>query len=264
MTTILTDPALKELETLLEGSRRDLAAVYREWRAGLTPQDMATSRGHHDLKKVKSNLASLRILFGREELPKVGKGRQGALYEAHFWLNSDEILSPELTRHFEKLLFKGEKTNTRRSDMYEPLHAPENRSVYEQARDNTREGDVSGVYVLSRKLLVEEHKVLGKDLIVKLGWSHNVWDRLSNAQTWDHEKLEVLRVYSCKSPNFYEARFHIVLDTLGLSLKSDGGKEWFTVKNLNIIDSIAESLELETVDLNNGNVLESITDSKNR
>lgn len=70
MSTTLTPTALREIEDLLSTSRRGLSDAYREWRVGLTPQAMAQERGNADLKKVKDNLAALRVLFGREPLPQ--------------------------------------------------------------------------------------------------------------------------------------------------------------------------------------------------
>lgn len=246
MPTTLTPAAIKELEQLLWNSRRSLSEVYREWRTGASIEEMAIARNHADLKQIKDTMSALRVLFGREQLPNRGKGRQQAIYEAQFWLNSDLYLSAELIEHFEKILVRAEKTNTRRHDRYEPPIVPK-RSVYTQAREVQKlEGDVSGIYVISKKSFVELHEALGRPLLVKIGWSTNVWDRITNAQTWDPDPIEVMRVYPCENPNFIEGKIHIVLDTLGCREDSGGGKEWFNV-SMELIDSIAKTLNLEDV-----------------
>lgn len=242
MPTTLTPIALRELEELLWNSRRSLSEIYREWRVGATVQEMAEQRSHEDLKKIKDTLSALRVLFGREPLSKRGVGRQQAIYEAAFWLNSDFYLSAELQDHFENILIKGEKTNTRRNGEYEPPLPPP-RSVYKQARDNSSEGDSPGIYVLTKTSFKELHEITGKPLLVKIGWSNKVWDRISGAQTWDPDPLVILRIFPCKNPNALEAKFHICLDTLGLTYDNGGGKEWFHA-SLSLIDEIAKSLSL--------------------
>lgn len=210
---------------------------------GASVQTMAEQRGHPDLKRVKDSLSALRVLFGREPLPKRGGGRQQAINEAAQWLNSDSYLSPELQQHFEQILVKAEKTNTRR-DGYEVPRAPQSRSVYQQARDATSVSDETGIYVLTKKSFQELHEATGKPLMVKIGWSNNVWDRISNAQTWDPDPLVVLRIYPCANPNTLEAKIHICLDTLGLGYEGGGGREWFTA-DPSLIDSLAGALGLE-------------------
>ena len=243
MPTVLTPAALRELEELLGSSRRAIAEIYREWKAGMDPQEMALQRGHEDLKRVKAQLAALRILFGREPLPKQGGGRQQAITEASHWLHSDSYLSPELQEHLEHLLRKAEKTNTRRSDLYAVPDIPK-RSVYQQARDATAGGDTTGIYVLTKKSFRELSEVTGRPLLVKIGWSNQVWDRISGAQTFEPDPLEVLRIYPCSNPNVLEAKLHICLDTLGLNYEGGGGREWFTA-DLPLIDSLAAALGLK-------------------
>jgi hypothetical protein len=233
MPTLLTPSAIGELEELLWNSRREVSEIYREWKSGLTIQAMAEARNHSDLKKVKNLVHSLKILFGREMLPVRGRGRQQAIYEAAFFLNSDFYLSPELTEHLEKILLKAEKTNVRRNSNYEPPEIPK-RSIYTQARSSAVEGDFSAVYVIGS----EESE------LVKIGWSNNVWDRITNAQTWSPEPIKALRIFPCKNPNLYEAKLHIILDTLKLRVDHGGGKEWF-VAPLTLIDEIAKALGLE-------------------
>lgn len=248
MPTVLTPSALKELESLLSTSRRSTAEIYREWKAGLDPQAMAEARGHEDLKKVKESLSALRVLFGREPLPKRGQGRQQALNEASHWLHSDSYLSAELQEHFESLLHKGEKTNTRRKDLYDPLVPPTSRSVYRQGAEATAAGDEPGIYVITRKSFLEESEARNQAPLVKIGWSHKVWDRISGAQTWDPDPIVVLRIYPTPTPNVLEARIHICLDTLGLGYEGGGGREWFKA-SLPLLDELAKSLGLEPQDL---------------
>lgn len=205
---------------------------------------MAEQRGHEDLKRVKASLSALRVLFGREPLPRRGSGRQQAINEASSILNSDTYLSPELQEHLERILLKAEKTNARRADGYEPPLPPK-RSVYQQARDAvSKNGDESGIYVLTRQSFKDLHEATGKPLLVKVGWSNNVWDRISGAQTFDPDGLIVLRIFPCRNPQTLEAKLHICLDTLGLSYDGGGGKEWFNV-DLALIDSLAGALGLE-------------------
>lgn len=243
MPTLLTPLTLKELEEILWNSRRSLSSVYREWRVGATVQEMALQRAHEDLKKIKDSISALRVLFGRESLPRQGKGRQQAINEASYILNSDHYLSVELQDHLEKILFKAEKTNIRRNENYEsPL--PPKRSVYTEARLQSAEGDESGVYIVSKTEFIEASKLSGATPLIKIGWSNSIWDRLSGLQTWEPDPIEILRIFPCANANTVEAKLHICLDTLGLGYDNGGGKEWFHVE-LPLIDNIAAALGLE-------------------
>lgn len=234
----LTDDAIRELSELLKTSRRSLSDFYRQYNSRLSIEDIARSNGHADLKKVRSQFSALQIIFGREKLPKRGGGRQQAIYEAEFWLKSNEMLSDELIEHFETILKLAEKTNTRRSDIYSPPTPPKHFTL----KDRPREGDFSGVYALTTQ--ANQRNSDGKTIRIKIGWSHMIWDRISSAQTWDPEPLIILRVFPCINPNIVESKMHIVLDTLGLGVKEGGGIEWFDVP-LELIDSVAAALQLE-------------------
>ena len=244
MPTTLTPPALKELEELLWHSRRQLSETYREWKVGLAEEAMAEKRAHHDLIKVKNQLQALRILFGREPLPKHGGGRQQALYEAQHWLSSPTPLSEELERHLRNLLLRGERTNIRKGDNYVPLKAPEERKTFDPATAPRPSTDDAGVYVVSRQAFMLLGEATGKPPLVKIGWSHNVWDRISSAQTWEPDPLQVLRIFRCSDPQSFETKLHICLDTLGLAHGGGGGREWFYA-DLSLIDALASSLGLE-------------------
>lgn len=241
MPTTLTTPALKELEDLLKNSRRFLSEVYREYRVGSTVEEIAEARKKTP-KEIRDIFSALRILFGRKALPPQGDGRQQAIYEAEYFLNSDLELSTELVDHFEKLLVKAERTNRRTGEFYKPPKIPRKRVTREQRR--RRQERESAVYVVTRKAYLRLAEATGEAPLLKLGWSDSVWDRLAGLQTWDPEPIEVLRVYPCENPNTVEAKLHIVLDTLGLHYEGGGGREWFTAE-LELIDAAARALGLE-------------------
>lgn len=241
MASTLTRPALKELEELLKNSRRFLSEVYREYRVGSTLEEIAEARGKRP-REIEELFSALRILFGRKALPRAGDGRQQAIYEADYFLRSDEELSPELEDHFRKILHKAEGTNLRRSGGYTPPTPPEKRVTREELR--RREHRESAVYVLTRKSYLHLSKITAGPLLLKIGWSDSVRERLSSAQTWDPDPIEVLRVFPCEHPHRVETKLHIVLDTLGLRYDGGGGREWFTV-DLDLIDQVAASLGLK-------------------
>lgn len=233
MPSTLTPPAIAELRELLWSSRRQLSEIYRLWNAGYSIEEIALENGDPDLGRVRNSISSLKVLFGRAPLPKSGHGRQGAINEADSWLKSNFELSHELEEHFRQILKQAGRTNLRENYLV-PAPAPNRQTITD-----------GGVYVISRATFLQEHQKTGKGLVVKIGWSTNVWDRLAGAQTWDPEPIEVLRIYPCQSPNVIEAKFHICLDTLKLGFGiAGGGREWFRVKDMDIIDSIAENLEL--------------------
>jgi hypothetical protein len=236
--TTLTEAAVKEMEELLKFSRRSLSSFYRSYSSGLTLEEIARSRGALDLRKVKEELNALRVLFGREPLPKRGAGRQQAIYEAEYWLHSDRFLSEEVTEHFEKLLKLAEKTNTRRKDSYEAPLPPKTYSMKDRPRG---EQDYPAVYILTSQRFLEQTSESGTTM--KIGWSQKVWDRVASAQTWDPEPVKLLRLFPCIDPQLMEAKFHIVLDTLSLGIGEGGGKEWFHAR-LELIDEVARGLEL--------------------
>lgn len=244
MPTLLTPAALKELEDLLRSSRRQLSEIYREHSSGLTVEEMAQERGHSDTKRIRDHLSALRILFGHEMLPKQGRGRQTAIYEADYWLNGDRILSDELTNHLQRILKRAGKTNLRQ-DYQTPQPPPRPFVRAKQMEELLRRRDaLPAVYVVTKKSFLEVADLKGEAPLVKIGWSTKVWDRLSGAQTWDPDPIEVLRVYPCANPNTVEAKIHICLDTLGLAYDNGGGKEWFQA-DLELIDQIAKSLGLQ-------------------
>lgn len=237
--SVLTDDAIKEIATLLKSSRRRLSDFYRKYDSGLSLEEIAKLEGDFDLKRVKSSLSTLRIIFGRDPLPKRGSGRQQAVYEADFWLKSDTILSDEVTAYFETILVQAERTNTRRKDIYDPPLPPTRFTLKDRPKDGD---DYSAVYVLTRKSFLRDAEG-NKKVKVKIGWSHKVWDRIASAQTWDPEPLNILRVFPCINPNIVESKMHIVLDTLNLGISQGGGIEWFEA-SLDLIDEIADALDL--------------------
>lgn len=244
MVSLLTPDALKELSRALKSSRRAIAEIYRYSTLGLSANEVSLLVGDTDPRRVNDHLSSLKILFGNEILPKRGQGRQKAITEAERLLSGNLVFSDELASHLETILLRAEKTNTRRADGYQPPSVPR-RSVYQQAREAVAgAGDGSGIYVVSKAGLIEDGQKSGQPPLVKIGWSNNVWDRLSGLQTWEPEPIEVLRLFPCSNPNTIEAKIHICLDTLGLAYDGGGGKEWFSAP-LPLIDAIASSLGLE-------------------
>jgi hypothetical protein len=238
MATNLTPSALQELDELMWSSRRKISSVYRYWKMGHAREEIAQELSESNLSKIDDSTSTLKILFGRKSLPTKGSGRQDAIYEADFWLKSNLHLSAELEDHFRQLLSQAGRTNLRANYV-----TPD----YRQGRYVSHEQ--GGVYIVSRKSFVELHRVTQKPLVLKLGWSINVWDRLAGAQTWDPDPLEILRIFPCHNPNIVEAKFHICLDTLNLGYGTPGGgREWFST-NLSLIDNIAQSLNLSnTID----------------
>jgi len=242
MMTTLTPAALAELGELLKLSRRKLAEIYREYSHGMTAEEIAESRGYPDPRRVLDYLSALRILFGRQPLPKRGEGRQIVIAEADHWLNADVLLSDELVQHFNKILFEAKRTNQRAATGYVPPEPVSERVKPRRKRPNGADGRQAGIYVLTRKEFFEKASDDGRFLL-KIGYSDTVWERIASAQTWDPEPLLLLRVYLVENPKEVETKFHIVLDTLNQRVEAGGGVEWFDTK-MTLIDSIAESLDL--------------------
>lgn len=238
MPTTLTPPALKELEEILKTSRRNLSDIYRENRFSATVEEIAIAKAK-SVKEIKDSLSALRVLFGHKPLPKQGHGRQQALNEAHSILTSPQNISQELEDHLGNLLVKGEKTNRRQAPYASP-RAPQQRP---KASKFTEE---SGIYVVTQSSYLRLAEATGEPLLVKIGWSHSIHERIGNFQTWDPEPVQTLRIFPCKDPNFVEAKIHICLDTLGFNHTAGGGREWFTAP-LELIDAIASSLGLVNV-----------------
>lgn len=242
MLTTLTPAALAELSDLFRMSRRKLAEIYREYSHGLTPEEIAEMKGYADPRKVNECLSALRVLFGRQALSKRGDGRQLVLSEAEHWLKADVILSDELQSHFNKLLHTGKRTNQRISDKYSPPEPVLEKIKPRKRRPNGSDGRQAGIYILTRKEFLDSHEN-GGPLLIKIGYSDTVWERIGNAQTWDPEPIALLRVYLVENPKEIEMKFHVVLDTLGQRHDAGGGVEWFAT-NLQLIDSIAATLNL--------------------
>jgi len=244
MPTVLTPDALSELRELLWNGRRFISEIYRESTAQLSEVEIAASHGFDDPRKVIEALEALKILFGRKSLPKSGNGRQSAINEANSWLNSNLALSTELEEHFREILIKANRTNQRKMEGYDPPLPPKHRNVYSESYAKDKEGDESAIYVITRQTFKEIAELKNEPMILKIGWSNKVWDRIANAQTWDPDPVVVLRIFPCRNPNTIEAKIHICLDTLGLSYEKGGGREWFKTE-LSLIDEIADSLGLK-------------------
>lgn len=236
----LTSAALNELTELLRHSRRQLGEIYREYSHGLSAEEIAEEKGYSDPRKIEDSMAALMILFGRKPLPKRGLGRQKALNESEHWLNSNTAISSELEDHFNSLLFKGKRTNKRKG--YEP--EPVLNRVIPKRRPNGSDGRQAGIYVLTRREYLSDFESgRAKRLLLKIGYSDSVWERIASAQTWDPEPLALLRVYLTEEPKILETKFHVVLDTLDQQYKLGGGIEWFAT-DLKLIDAIADALQL--------------------
>lgn len=242
MATTLTPGALAEISDLLRTSRRKIAEIYREHSHGLSAEEIANGRGDKDPRKVLDALSALRVIFGRDSLPKRGEGRQLAIAEAQYWVNADVLLSDELRSHFNKILYVAKRTNTRNVDSYTPPEPVLENLPIRKKRGKFADGRQPGVYILTRKSYAENPLEDGS-LLVKIGYSETVWERVENAQTWDPEPIALLRVYLTERPKEIEAKFHIVLDTLNLRHDGGGGSEWFTAK-LELLDAIAATLSL--------------------
>ncbi len=237
----LTASALNELTTLLTNSRRHLGEIYRSYSHGLTAAEIAEEKGLADPRKIEDSMNALLVLFGRKPLPKRAAGRQKALSEAEHWLNSNTAISQELEEHFNKILFLGKRTNTRKTYAPEPVIE----RIIPKRRPNGADGREAGVYILTRREYLADFEAgRSKKLLVKLGYSDSVWERISSAQTWDPEPLAILRVYLVENPKPVEVKFHVVLDTLNQQYKLGGGSEWFATE-LPLIDAIAKALELK-------------------
>lgn len=255
MASILTPEALKEMSDLLKTSRRFLSEVYRESKHGLSAEEISLNHGHDDPRKVKDCLNALKILFGRESLPKTGGGRQKAIFEAEYWLNSDKDLSKELEEHLSNILIDGERTNQRKDDFYEPPLPPSHREVniLEKWKERRPSSEWNpAVYMVTTESFLHLSELDDNPLIMKIGWSTNVWERLHNFQTWNPDPIQVLRVYPCENPNIMETKFHIALDSLGLRYENNGGREWFKA-SLALIDEMAANLGLEDISELEGN-----------
>lgn len=236
----LTASALNELTNLLRHSRRNLGDIYRSYSVGMKPHEISEEKGYSDPRRVDDSMAALMILFGRKQLPKRGSGRAKALSEAEYWLNSNSALSQELEDHLNAILFQGKRTNTRKVAAPEPVLE---RTIPKRRR-NGADGRQAGIYVLTRQeYLADFNAGRAKRLVMKIGYSDSVWERISSAQTWDPEPLALLRVFLTDEPKILETKFHIVLDTLDQQYKLGGGIEWFAT-DLKLIDAIAEALSL--------------------
>lgn len=236
----LSPSTLNEISELLKNSRRSLGDIYRYYSHGLSASEIAEEKGFSDPRKIEDSLEALRILFGRKELPKRGSGRQKALSEAESFLQSNTILSPELVEHFNRILLLGKRTNTRKTAPSEPVFE----RVLPNRRPDGADGRQAGVYLLTRQeYLIDFESGKSKKLLVKLGYSESIWERIASAQTWDPEPLVLLRVYLTENPKPIETKFHVVLDTLNQQYKIGGGSEWFAT-DLLLVDSIANALGL--------------------
>lgn len=242
MSSILTPDALRELKDLLLSSRRQLSIYYRDYRIGMSSEDIAEIHDIDDLKKVNDNISALQILFGHKKLSKVGNGRQIVINEVNSWLSSNIEISSELEEHFRNLLKIAGKTNHRKKDNYTVPSSEMKRSIYKRRKLGAN-GRQSGVYVLTHRQLVENNFNNESPILMKIGHSDNVWQRIAEAQTWNPEPLELLRVFLCDEPKKIEAKFHIALDTLGCSVDKGGGIEWFNAR-LDLIDEIARTLSI--------------------
>lgn len=241
MSSTLTASAMDELADLLKLSRRNIAEIYREYRLGSQASEIAEARGHDDPRKIEDTLAALRILFGRQPLPKKGDGRQLAINESAHWLNSDVALSEELHEHLNKILIVAKRTNLRTKE-YEPPSPVSHREGPRKRRPNGADGRQAGVYVITRKAYLQE-RIGQPKMLIKIGYSDSVWERIDSAQTWDPEPLEILRVFLVENPKPVEMKFHIILDALNQQYQAGGGIEWFDT-SMELIDSIAATLGL--------------------
>lgn len=241
MSSTLTALAMDELADLLKLSRRKLADIYREYRLGSNASEIAHARGLDDPRAIEETLSALRILFGRQSLPKRAGGRQQALNEAEYWLNSEIELSDELYEHFYRLLVLGKRTNQRQLS-YEAPTPPKERAITRKRRKDGADGRQAGIYVITRKDYLDNPDEQGR-ILLKIGYSHSVWERIDSAQTWFPEPLEILRVYLHEDPQPIEKRFHIALDAFDLGVKEGGGIEWFNA-SLELIDSLANAVNL--------------------
>lgn len=241
MSSTLTASAMDELADLLKLSRRSIAEIYREYRLGSTVGEISEARGHSDPRRVEESLAALRILFGRQALPKKGDGRQTAINESLYWLESDVALSEELHEHLNRVLVLAKRSN-QRTQSYIPPEPVLEREGPRKRRPNGAEGRQAGIYIITRKAYFDERE--GQPtMLLKIGYSDSVWERIASAQTWFPEPLVILRVFLSENPRPVEMKFHVVLDALEQQYQAGGGVEWFDT-SLELIDSIAESLGL--------------------
>lgn len=241
MSSTLTASAMDELADLLKLSRRNIAEVYREYRLGSTSSEIAEARGNPDPRKAEEMLSALRILFGRQSLPKRGEGRQLAINESSHWLNSDVMLSDELQDHLNKILVLAKRTNLRVTnyDAPEPIL---NREGPRKRRPDGADGRQAGVYVITSQAYIDEGNIDGS-LMFKVGYSDSVWERIDSSRAWFYDEVVILRVFPVENPKPVELKFHIVLDALGLNVSENGGTEWFKA-SLELVDSIAAALNL--------------------
>lgn len=241
MNSTLTASAMDELADLFKLSRRTVAEVYREYRLGSNASEIAEARGYSDPRRIDDVLSSLRILFGRQSLPKRGEGRQLAINEASHWLNADVALSEELQEHLNRILLLAKRTNARTKE-YEPPAPVLQRAEPKKRRPNGADGHQSGVYVITRKAYADEAGETDP-ILFKIGYSNSVWERIDSAQTWFHDEVVILRVYLVEDPKPMELKFQVILDLLELNVQENGGTEWFKA-DLQLIDSIASTLKL--------------------
>lgn len=232
---------MNELADLMKLDRRQIASVYREYSLGSRAEEIAESQGHDDPRRVEEMISGLRILFGRQALPKKSGGRQTAVNEASHWLNAEVELSDELQDHLNRILVLAKRTNLRAKGYESPPPVLE-RSGPRKRRPNGADGRMAGVYVITRQEYFDQAQDSSK-MMMKIGYSDTVWERIDSARTWFPDPLVTLRVFLADDPKPIEARFHIVLDALGLNIKANGGVEWFEA-SLDLIDAIADSLGL--------------------
>jgi len=238
MSSTLTASAMNELADFFKLDRRQIAEVYREYRLGSKAEEIAEARGHDDPRKVEDFLGALRILFGRQVLPKKGGGRQIAVNEAFHWLNSDAELSEELQDHLNHILILAKRTNMRTRD-YQAPDPVKHREGPRKRRPNGADGRQAGVYVITRQAYVDEREGQ-ENVLLKIGYSDSVWERIDSARTWFPEPLVILRVFLVDDPKPMEMKFHVVLDALQQQYQAGGGIEWFDT-SLELIDAIAAS-----------------------
>ena len=236
----LTPQALNEITELLRHSRRALGDIFRLYSHGLSPREIAEEKGDQNPKRVEESLAALLVLFGRKELAPRGQGRQKVLNEAEHWLNSNLTISKEVEDHLNRLLYIGKRTNQRKTYVPEPVL----RRELAKRRAAGFNGAQAGIYILTRADYLNDFELgKSKKLLMKIGYSASVWERITGAQTWDPEPLEILRVFLTEEPRLLETKFHVVLDTLEQNYKQGGGTEWFAT-DLKLIDAIGDSLGL--------------------
>ncbi len=241
MASTLSTEALNELAELMKLKRSGLSEIYREYRLSSSAEEIASARGDSDPRRVEDSLHALRVLFGRSPLPKRGNGRQAALTEARRILESDIQMSVELSEHLTKILYKGKRTNTRKA--YE-VEVPVPQEA-KKPRKNGAEGRQAGVYAIARQDAYDKAIATGSPMSVKIGYSHNVWDRLANAQTWFDCPVKILKVWLTEEPKKIETRLQIALDALELT-NEGGGTEWFLLRE-SMLQAIEEALELRDV-----------------